>query len=250
MKKFVLFALIAASLLAQPPAPGVAVPPAPLGPNEVLRVVTVTKASPQAINANLSKLFPGITQVGDNLIIRGQAPVVDMIEDAIKKLDVAPAPAPEQRPSPNVELTVQLLRASAQQGADNDIPKDLDATIRQLRAIFPYKSYHLIDTEILLGRSGVRELNAQGTLPGVATLYQFYVQPNVVPGSSPHAVHLANLRLNFQEPTVVDGKTQYRAAGIQTEIDVREGQKTVVGKATLAGSEDAIILVITPKVIE
>jgi len=33
-------------------------------------------------------------------------------------------------------------------------------------------------------------------------------------------------------------------------LDAKEGQKIVVGKANLANTEDAIILVITPKVIE
>ncbi len=248
-KSALLFALAAATLFAQPPAPGVAVAPAPLGANEVLRVVKVTHASAQAINANLSKLFPGITQVGDSLIIRGQAPVVDMIEDAIKKLDVAPAPPPEARANPNVELTVQLVRASAQESAEK-VPADLEATVRQLRSIFPYKSYRVMDTQIVLGRSGIRDLNVSGTVPGMASMYTFRVQPNVVPGPAPRMVHLVGLDLTLSEPMVIDGKTQYRQSTIRTEIDAREGQKTVVGKTSLGTSDDAIILVITPKVIE
>lgn len=245
MKRLLLLALAAAVALAQPPAT-----PAPLAPNEVLRVVNVTKASAQAINNNLSRLFPGITQVGDSLIIRGQAPVVDMIEEAIKKLDVAPALPPEARPTPNVELTVQLVRASAQEAADSKVPADLEATVRQLRSIFPYKSYRVMDTQIVLGRSGIRDLNVSGTVPGMASIYTFRVQPNVVPGPAPRMVHLIGLDLTLSEPTVIDGKTQYRQSTIRTEIDAREGQKTVVGKTSLGTSDDAIILVITPKVIE
>jgi hypothetical protein len=39
-------------------------------------------------------------------------------------------------------------------------------------------------------------------------------------------------------------------AGFNTDIDVREGQKVVVGKAAIGGTNNALILVITAKVLE
>ena len=39
-------------------------------------------------------------------------------------------------------------------------------------------------------------------------------------------------------------------AGFGTDVDVREGQKVVVGKAAIGGTSNALILVITAKVLE
>lgn len=39
-------------------------------------------------------------------------------------------------------------------------------------------------------------------------------------------------------------------ANLATSLDAREGQKVVVGKSNVRGTDDAIILVITPRVIE
>jgi hypothetical protein len=38
--------------------------------------------------------------------------------------------------------------------------------------------------------------------------------------------------------------------GVHTDIDVREGQKVVVGKANIDNADNALILVLTAKVIE
>ena len=39
-------------------------------------------------------------------------------------------------------------------------------------------------------------------------------------------------------------------AGFGTDVDVREGQKVVVGKAAVGGTNSALILVITARVLE
>jgi len=39
-------------------------------------------------------------------------------------------------------------------------------------------------------------------------------------------------------------------AGIHTEITVREGQKVVVGKSNMGGTDQALILVVTANVTE
>jgi hypothetical protein len=44
------------------------------------------------------------------------------------------------------------------------------------------------------------------------------------------------------------GQKQYQY--INTDVDVREGQKVVVGKANMDGSDRASIIVLTAKVVE
>lgn len=236
MKKLAILIAAAALGLAQP---------APLAPGEVIRVVTVKNGGATNISDNLGRIFPGVSRAGGSLIVRGQPDVVNMIEEAIKKLDV---PAPEALPAPNVELTVQMLLASPQDSPDAKVPADLEATVRQLRTLFQYKSYRLLDTQILRGRADSSgRLEVSGMMPGTQNMLQFYAQSTVVAGPAPRNIRLSNANFGFR---FYQPNGQFQPTGISGNFDIREGQKTVLGKSNLINSEDAIILVITPKVIE
>ena len=66
-------------------------------------------------------------------------------------------------------------------------------------------------------------------------------------------MHLDGLRFEIRTPTVhePDGKTHYDTpASIVTDLDIREGQKTVVGKSNVNTAGDVLILVIVPKVTD
>jgi hypothetical protein len=41
-----------------------------------------------------------------------------------------------------------------------------------------------------------------------------------------------------------------RATSIQTDVDLREDQKVVVGKASVNGAEEALVLVLSAKLVE
>ena len=107
MKKLILMLTASAALaLGQnPPAPA----PAPFAPGEVIRVIEVKQANPRSIWITLKDVFPGINLNDRMLVIRAPGSVADAIEEAIKKLDVPPAPSPETRPLPNIEVTIQLV---------------------------------------------------------------------------------------------------------------------------------------------
>jgi hypothetical protein len=249
MKKLILI-LTATALVAFSQGPG----PAPLAPGEVIRIIDVKNGNAGGIQTNLVSIFPGVSRTGNQLIVRGQPAVVDMIEEAVKKLDVAPAPPPVAtlRPVPNIEITLQLIQGLNKEGAGGDIPADLEATVRQLRTAFPYKSYRVLDTEITRGRNASRT-EASGMLPGEESSYTFNYTPHVNPGTAPRSVHLEKLRFDIRFKFFTDAaKTNFQllSTGIATEIDVREGQKTVVAKSNIAGTEDTIFLIVTPKVIE
>ena len=67
-------------------------------------------------------------------------------------------------------------------------------------------------------------------------------------------VHIDNLALNLTaQPTYgPDGKQRGNntVGSIFTDLDLAEGQKTVVGKSSINAAGDALILVVVPKVIE
>jgi len=163
---------------------------------------------------------------------------------------VLSAQAPAPAANANVEMTVYLISGSAQGTAD-DVPKDLESTVKQLHSVFAYKSYKLSESFILRGRSG--NASTEGVLPGVGLHYRFGYYKLRLSGDAPRAVQLDGLNLELTRPNgqFKDGKQlSETVAKIYTDLDMRDGQKTVVGKSSLNAIGDALILVIVPKVIE
>jgi len=152
-------------------------------------------------------------------------------------------------PNTNVEFTVYLLSGSAQGTAD-DVPPDLGAAVKQLHSIFTYKSYKLNESFLLRGRSG--NASTEGILPGNGLHYHFGYRRLQVSGEAPRSVHIDGLNLNLSKSVVAqDGHPgQETVASISTDLDIRDGQKTVVGKSSINAVGEALILVIVPKVIE
>ncbi len=189
--------------------------------------------------------------------VSGPPDVVAAASAAIQKLDV-PLSA-----EPDVELAVYLISGVAQGTASDDVPQELASTIKQLHGMFAYKSYKLSDTLVLRGRTGRpfngRETETEGVLPGTANLtYRFAYNSLEVSSGDPRTVHVNGLGFSLLGPTVTTtdkakntstSQTQ-TPAKIYTDLDVKEGQKTVVGKSSVNSAGDALILVIVPKIVD
>ena len=139
------------------------------------------------------------------------------------------------RANANVELTVYLVNgyAQAQPTAKDEVPSDLPATLHKL-----------IEAITLRGRN-FNGSEVAGDLADYSH-YDFKYRSAVITGEAPHTVRIEGLRLEItrrvrQQDAVV--------APVSTDIDIKEGQRTVVGKSAVNGS-DALFLVIVPKVIE
>lgn len=226
-----------------------------------LAVIEVHNIEPGRLANTLGVL--GIARIQPTeraLVVRGSKAVIKVIEEAVRKLDVAP---PQPSIIPNVELTVHLLYGSIAEGQDGQLPGELEGTVRQLRSLFPYKSYRVMDSMILRGRegqkteySGILGLPAGTNPTNQPSIYELAYVPSVVAGTEPRQVRLNELHMGLRLP-IVSGtfrqgeevQVQYISTGIDTDLDAREGQKTVVGKSNVGGG-DAIILVVTPAVIE
>lgn len=189
---------------------------------------------------------PGISLRSDRgmhvIIVHGTSEAIAAVEEMIKKLDVPP---------PNIEFTVYLVSGLAQGTAD-DVPHDLAATAKQLHSLFPYKSYRILQSFVLRNRDG-REGSTNGSLPSSNAVYDFRYRSATVSSGTPRVVHIDAMQLSVRTPTAnrdKDGHVIFTSSGINTDIDAGEGQKIVVGKSSINGSDDALILVVTAKVVE
>jgi len=240
VKRIVLGLAMAGALAAQ--TGGVAPPPAetrkPEPPHQQ-RVFMLKYADARSV-ANVLEVFGyGIKANPDLHVVAVSAPAETMaaIEDAIKRLDV-PAAAPR-----DIDLNVYLVTASEQTSAGVGLPSELQPVADELKKIFSYKSFRLLDSIVLRTQPGNRA-SASGTIPTgeSRTNYNFEVRPsNVTEDPNGRLIRLDNLGLNMS-----GGNNN---AGIHTEITVREGQRVVVGKSNM-GTGGSLILVVTAKVTE
>jgi len=217
--------------------------PTPAAPKMVQKLIQLKYADPDRVR-NLLNL-PGLAIRYDGgihaITVYGTSDAVSAVEEMIKNIDVAPQ---------NIEFTVYLLSGSAQ--APEDVPKDLASTVKQLHGLFPYKGYRVLESFVLRNREGRGGSNS-GTLTGTKSSYFFDYRTATISPGTPRMIHLDGLSMNLVTPTSnldKNGNPVNRTSTIRTDVDMGEGQKVVVGKSNVAGSDDALILVLTAKVVE
>jgi hypothetical protein len=211
---------------------------------QVQRLFILKYADPQQLMDLLRVFDAQVRQNADMhaLAIEASPEAMHAIEDAIQKLDV-PSAMPK-----NVEMTVFLLVASdaaATSAAGGPIPKDLDSVATQLKATFPFKNYGLLDVLTFRTRTGqpVNTTSAGGSLQiGNATV------------SVISTVRIASVSVESDGSTVridkMDSRYQWSGQnlGISTDLDIKEGQKVVVGRLGIS-HDQALFLVMMAKVL-
>lgn len=228
-------------------------------PQVVQRVYKVQNANAAKLR-NVLQVFPVEIHVDAEqgiIAVSGMPESVAAFEAALKKLDVPP------EPTKNIELTVYLLNATAEAIPGSEIPSELHDVVDQLTGVFPYKGFSLWETLVLRARdsSGGADKGPKwisGAVPDNPELsYELGVQAaTAVPDDDGrNVIRLDTLNLEIKGPLgefkTKEGLQARRidVASIRTDIDVREGQKVVVGKANIGPEKGALILVVTAKVL-
>lgn len=212
------------------------------------RIFQVKYAKPATLAKVIDPFGAMVSIIPDLNAITVNAPAALMrqIEEAIKRFDVPP---PAAR---NVEVTVYVLSAVEEAGAG--VPAELDGVAKQLRAAFGYKSIRLVDTQVIRTREGGgSELStAVGTnSQGHKTFASYrFGRATISTDEKGRTIRLDGLRLGMKVPIPMGSNVQYTDTGISTDIDVREGQKAVVGKTVAEGAEKSSFFVVMAKVVE
>jgi len=246
VKRLLLYLLMAAGTLAAQALKDADVP--------IQKLVTLKYVEPNTVQRLLAHFGVDIQwDVRSKVIaISGPRNRVSTAEDAIKQLDVPDAAQKD------IELTVYFVVGSDQPNlSGNPLPPDLQTTVAALKGTFPFKSYALMDVLSLQTRSGVGA-ETTGHLAG-SRFTTFRVGSASIDGNG-SMIRLDRLHAGVRIPvTSTTGRagatggqaTQtYIDTGISTDVvDVKEGQKLVVGRSSLDGPEKALILVLIAKII-
>jgi hypothetical protein len=223
----------------------------------VQKVVTIKNGNRNGILHTLQELAPtnGMvisTSDNDHLILSGPKDTVAGFEEIIKQLDVAPVVKKD------VETTVYMIVASTQAVEAAPLTAELDPVVKQLKSIFNYKGFRLLESFVLRSRDGEHG-DMGGFLPPLANLppgnkitYGFqYSKVSIEGNENARVAHFDRLRLYMKVPVATGTGTTSLDPGISTDVDVPEGKKVVVGKTSaMEGPESALILVISAKVVD
>ncbi len=225
----------------------------------VQRVITIKNGNLSGILRTIHDLQSGTgvlltSSDNEHLILSGPKEIVAGFEEIIKQLDVAPVT------KKNIETTVYMVIASMQ-ASSASVPAELDPVIKQLKGVFNYKSFRLLDSFVLRSRD-TEKADTSGFVPPLdpnvpahnKIIYQFqYGRVSLDGSENNRVIRYDRMKLGLKVPIPVgtNGQTSYLEVGISTDVDVPEGKKVVVGKTSaVEGAESALILVISAKVVD
>lgn len=167
---------------------------------------------------------------------------VEKILAAVRELDIKPA---------DVLFTVQLVLGS-EADAQTDAELQSDPIIKELRKLLRYKGYTLLDS------SFIRVINRESAsvILGPKAEFEFVLKPDVA-GDAKAPVIKTEVRLRqITRQTAPEGKEGIAQpiAGyanlIESTLNIKSGDRTVVGVSKLDGGDKGLILIISAKIVD
>ncbi len=220
---------------------------------------------------SLVKGAPGVGCQGDralraviiNRFSRGSEADVESAARTIRELDNLANPSDAK----NVELTTSVIAGSTQRipGTQEIVGDAFAPVVKQLRAIFPYNTYQVLSTMLLRVTQGDAPHSTRGSmrwLPvsnGARSGTEYSLVYGAVTISADSAIHLNEVKFDAAVPIteVMTGKDGSKSSStspqpiqIRTRIDLREGQKVVVGSTTVADEDVCLFLVVSARLVQ
>jgi hypothetical protein len=215
----------------------------PILKNELVRLKYVNAVRIQAL------LYPYLSRDGhismtpnENVIVVSDVPEnVEKALQVIRQLDVKPA---------DLQFTVQLILGSDEPEKGSEAMPS-DPVIRELRNLLKYKSYALLDTSLI---RAMDDSNSEVRLGDHAD-FELQVRPKVIKDEKASfiqmEVRLRQVRIAGMSPNATSAKVEYITTNlIETTLNVKPGDKTVVGVSKLDGGGKGLILIISGKIVD
>jgi len=214
-------------------------------PQRTTKLIHLKYVDPQSIQTLVSQFGVSVISNGQMKVmtIDGMPDKLAAAEAVIQQLDVEPK---------NVDLVVQFVIGSDQAIANSSpVPADIRDVITQLKSTFTFKEYRMLDALTIRTRAG-SPAETSGILdrssnPPRLSMFSFR---NVTISEDGKTVRIDRMHAGLRIPVVSPGaKTEYTNTGIDQDIDVKEGQKVVVGRSSLEGPAQALFVILTARVL-
>ncbi|MBV9158069.1 MAG: hypothetical protein JO097_17520 [Acidobacteriaceae bacterium] len=244
-----LIALLGVPALALAQTPTVTQTPAEPATPIITKVIRVRYASPETIAELLRPGNPAVI-VGDNglkaIVLKGQSTDISSAEQAVKELDTPPPSGSGK----NIEVTVYVVGATANSESRATAPREIEPVIKQLQGIFPYGSYQLLDTMQIRSGEG-RQASTRGIMKSFATGSTSGSKTySIVYNTDADSQENGQRAIRFQRFQFYTNENDKDQVGFDTDFDVREGQKVVVGKTNVNAGDSALFVVLTARILE
>ena len=193
-------------------------------------------------------LTPGVGRVTSgptegSLVISDYPENVEQALQAIRKIDVKPA---------DLQFTVQLVLGSETSGEGDDVIQR-DPVVNELRNLLRYKSYNLLDSTVIRAMDG----SDSEVRLGKKGDFEFYVRPKVIKDEKSSLIQMeVRLRqiflLSYPATAVPAPNQPYERSTtlISSTLNLKPGDKTVVGVSKLDGGDKGLILIISGKIVD
>lgn len=182
--------------------------------------------------------------------------LIQMASETIKRYDVPTAGGTGR----NIEIIVHMMLAAPKGESGDAVPPDLAPVVKQLKSVFGYNDFHIVDSAVVRTREGV---SAGAEVSGIASLapgvpgapnssYQIRLgNTTVTPTDKGNIIRIDGFRFGTRSPQQMPGGNwNFTEIGFNTNLDVREGQKAVVGKSKIDGTDRALILVVSARAVD
>lgn len=248
--------------------------PACLQAQTVTKVIRV-KGNPNELaslvcNAQLNcKPSPALQAV----VLQGRSEDVSQAEQSIVNLDSLAA-AGDTRGTKSVETTLYVVAGSQEgiPGAQEITAEPLLSVVKQLRPLFSYQHYQSLSSLMIRsvdGSPGASEgiMPTVKTDPSINTPAHYRLTYESAQSSNDRAalIRFKRLQFNVQIPYVsgrLESKAKDGAAipyasvqyqqtnvNVSSDVDVRENQKAVVGKANVSDSDTCFFIVVSARLV-
>ncbi|HEY3455710.1 MAG TPA: secretin N-terminal domain-containing protein [Bryobacteraceae bacterium] len=231
-------------------------------PETVTKIVRVHNARPEKL-AELAGGSASAVSIRANdalkaIVVRGKAADVATVEQTIRELDSSSTPAASR----DVELMVYLVSGSNAAPTASTPAEKLAAlapVVKQLRAIFPYSDYQLLSSMLLRSGEGsvtsstgllkpFQNGNSGSSYPSTYSIT--FKDATISQEGGRSSIHLGQFHFRTRPVMTSGTQTQGYEIGIQTDVDLPEGQKVVVGKANIETADSAIFVILSAKLMQ
>lgn len=178
------------------------------------------------------------------ITLSGPPNAVAMIESFIQQIDAA---------KKSIEVTAWVIVGEKEAVADK-MPDDLQPVLKQLKSLFPFAGYRLAETAVVRGVAG-QGSQTRGSLPNPAPVPQTYTfryqRADLDSAGGEPTIGLKDVRFDTMVPYPTGaGKYQYMEASILSDVNLRSGQKIVLGKASAGLGKESLFLVLSARIVD
>jgi len=196
------------------------------------------------INTYLSRDGRVTGAPGNRAIVVSDYPEnVAKVLEVIRQIDAKPA---------DLQFTVQLVLGSDTEEKGAEAAAN-DPVIRELRNLLKYKFYSLLDTSMVRAMDNTESEVRMGNTGDL----EFSVMPKVIKDEKSPLIQMwVRLRQVREDPRAAVGLVEPAKAErtvadlVTTTINIKPGDKTVVGVSKLDGGGKGLILIISGKIVD